>query len=71
MSDELLVEKLEALELQYAELNQQLGDPEVVADTRRYRKTAKAHSDLGANRRQVRRIQGPRSGNPGHALDAS
>ena len=47
MSDELLVEKLEALELQYAELNQQLGDPEVVADTRRYRKTAKAHSDLG------------------------
>ena len=47
MSDELLVEKLEALERRYAELNQELGDPEVVADTRRYRKTAKAHSDLG------------------------
>ena len=33
--------------MRYAELNQELGDPEVVADPRRYRKTAKAHSDLG------------------------
>ena len=47
MNDDLLVEKLQALEQRYDELTGELGDPEVVADNRRYQKTAKAHSDLG------------------------
>ena len=46
MNDELLVEKLATLEQRYEELTSELGDPEVVADNRRYQKTAKAHSEL-------------------------
>ena len=47
MNDDLLVEKLQALEQRYDELTGELADPEVVADHRRYQKTAKAHSELG------------------------
>ncbi len=47
MNDDLLVEKLQALEQRYDELTSELGEPEVVADNRRYQKTAKAHSELG------------------------
>ena len=46
MNDELLIEKLATLEQRYEELTSELGDPEVVADNRRYQKTAKAHSEL-------------------------
>ena len=47
MNEELLIEKLTALEQRYHDLTAELGDPEVVADTNRYGKTAKAHSELG------------------------
>jgi peptide chain release factor 1 len=38
--------KLDQLEAQFDELTRQLSDPAVVADNARYRKLAKAHSDL-------------------------
>jgi peptide chain release factor 1 len=43
----LLVDKLRTVEARYDELTQQLADPEVVSDSKRYQKTAKAHADLG------------------------
>ena len=47
MSETLLIEKLESLEQRYEEVTVELGDPAVVADNQRYRKTAKVHSELG------------------------
>ena len=47
MSETLLIEKLESLEQRYKEVTAELGDPAVVADNQRYRKTAKVHSELG------------------------
>ena len=47
MNEELLIEKLTSLEQRYQELTEELGNPEVVADNRRYQKTAKVHSELG------------------------
>ena len=43
----LLIEKLRNVEARYEELNQLLAEPEVVSDSKRYQKTAKAHSDIG------------------------
>src|SRR6266704_325180 len=43
----LLIEKLRNVEARYEELNQLLAEPEVVSDSKKYQKTAKAHSDLG------------------------
>jgi peptide chain release factor 1 len=42
----LLIEKLDSVEARYEDLNRQLADPELVGDSKRYQKTAKAHSDL-------------------------
>src|SRR5215470_11334096 len=42
----LLIDKLRTVETRYEELNQQLADPEVVSDSKRYQKTAKAHAEL-------------------------
>ena len=44
---ELLVDRLRTTETRYEELNQQLANPETVSDSKKYQKTAKAHSDLG------------------------
>ena len=41
-----LIDKLRSVEARYEELNQQLATPEVVSDSKRYQKAAKAHSDL-------------------------
>ena len=38
--------KLEQLEAQFDEMTLQVSDPAVIADNARYRKLAKAHSDL-------------------------
>jgi peptide chain release factor 1 len=43
----LFIDKLRSVEAKYDELNQQLADPEVVSDSKRYQKTAKAHAELG------------------------
>jgi peptide chain release factor 1 len=43
----LLIEKLKNVEARYEELNQLLANPETVADSKKYQKTAKAHSELG------------------------
>jgi peptide chain release factor 1 len=43
----LIIDRLESVEARYEELNQTLADPGVVADSKRYQKTAKMHSDLG------------------------
>ena len=41
-----MFERLEQIESKYEELNQALASPEIVSDSQRYQKTAKAHSDL-------------------------
>jgi peptide chain release factor 1 len=41
-----MFERLEQLEAKYAELERSLASPEVINDSARYQKTAKAHSDL-------------------------
>jgi peptide chain release factor 1 len=46
MSLEQLTGKLQTAEARYQELTAQMADPEVVSDTRRYQKAAKAHSEL-------------------------
>jgi len=40
--------KLEEIERSFADLERELGAPEVLADQERYRKVAKSHADLGA-----------------------
>src|SRR5215467_15115997 len=47
MIPNLLLEKLRGVETRYEELNHQLASSEVVADSKRYQKIAKSHSDLG------------------------
>jgi peptide chain release factor 1 len=46
MTQNPLIDKLRSVEARYEELNQQLALPEVVSDSKRYQKAAKAHSDL-------------------------
>jgi peptide chain release factor 1 len=46
VSSNLILEKLRSVEARYEELNSTLADPEVVSDSKRYQKTAKAHSEL-------------------------
>jgi peptide chain release factor 1 len=41
-----MFERLEQIEAKYDELTQALASPEIVADSARYQRTAKAHSDL-------------------------
>jgi len=43
-----MFERLEQLEIKYEELNRALASPEVMQDSARYQKTAKAHSELAA-----------------------
>src|SRR6187549_819620 len=43
--DPLLEDKLRTIEGRYDELNLQMADPEVAADSKRYQKIAKSHSD--------------------------
>jgi peptide chain release factor 1 len=43
----LLIEKLRNVEARYEELNHLLAAPETVSDSKKYQKTAKAHSELG------------------------
>jgi peptide chain release factor 1 len=41
-----MFERIEHIETKYEELNQALASPEIVSDSQRYQKTAKAHSEL-------------------------
>src|SRR5580698_9377369 len=41
-----MFERLEQLESKYEELNQALASPDIVSDSQRYQKTAKAHSEI-------------------------
>jgi peptide chain release factor 1 len=43
-----LFEKLDQIEARYDELTQQLSSPEVLADSARFQKLARAHAELGA-----------------------
>ena len=43
----LLLDRLRTVEARYDDLTQQLADPVVVSDSKRYQKTAKAHAELG------------------------
>ncbi len=54
-----MIEKLAGLESTYEDLEKQLADPTIFDDQERYRKVAKAHSDLGAivvNYREYKRL---------------
>ena len=48
MNEDLLIEKLASIEKRYDALTEQLGDPGLIADQRRYLEVARAHSELGA-----------------------
>jgi len=41
-----MFERLEQIESKYEELNRALASPEIISDSQRYQKTAKAHSEL-------------------------
>ena len=41
-----MFERLDQIEAKYDELTQALATPEVISDSARYQKTAKAHSEL-------------------------
>ncbi len=41
-----MFERLAQIESKYEELNRALASPEIVSDSQRYQKTAKAHSEL-------------------------
>ncbi|HVP51092.1 MAG TPA: PCRF domain-containing protein, partial [Terriglobales bacterium] len=41
-----MFERLDQIESKYDELTQALATPEVISDSQRYQKTAKAHSEL-------------------------
>ena len=43
----LLIDKLRTVEARYDEMTNQLADPEIVSDSKRYQKVAKAHAELG------------------------
>ncbi len=43
----LLIDRLRTVEARYDELTNQLANPEVVSDSKRYQKTAKSHAELG------------------------
>ncbi|MDR1171822.1 MAG: peptide chain release factor 1 [Bacteroidales bacterium] len=47
MANSIILEKLEAIKLRYEEIGQQITDPEVVADMKRYVKLNKEYRDLG------------------------
>jgi peptide chain release factor 1 len=46
MSNGMMFQKLDHIEAKYEELTQQLSSPEVLADSSRYQKLAKTHSEL-------------------------
>jgi peptide chain release factor 1 len=43
----LLMDRLRTVEARYDELTNELANPEVVSDSKRYQKTAKSHAELG------------------------
>jgi peptide chain release factor 1 len=43
----LLIDRLRTVEARYDELTNELANPEVVSDSKRYQKTAKSHAELG------------------------
>lgn len=47
MNEDLLIEKLSSIEGRYNSLTEEMGDPQLIADTKRYRETARIHSELG------------------------
>jgi peptide chain release factor 1 len=44
----VMFERLEQIESKYEELNRALASPEIISDSARYQKTAKAHSELAS-----------------------
>jgi peptide chain release factor 1 len=44
---DLLIDRLRSVEARYNELTEELATPEVMSDSKRYQKTAKAHSEFG------------------------
>ena len=55
-----LFEKLDQIESRYDEMTRELSSPEVHADSARYQKLAKSHSEARRHRRQIPRMEGNR-----------
>ena len=53
-----MFERLDQIEARYDELTQALASPEIMNDSAKYQKTAKAHSEIQSYRRAIPRIQG-------------
>jgi peptide chain release factor 1 len=58
MLDDLLIRRLRNVEGRYEELNRLLAEPETVSDSKKYRETAKSHSELGEIVSKFREYQG-------------
>ncbi len=57
-----MFDRLEQTEARYEELTQALASPDIMNDSAKYQKTAKAHSDLHPRGREIPRIQGAEEG---------
>ena len=53
-----MFERLEQIESKYEELNQALASPDIVSDSQRYQKTAKAHSEIAPVVEKYREFKG-------------
>ena len=54
-----MFERLDQIEARYEELTQALASPEIMNDSAKYQKTAKAHSEISSDRRKISRVQRP------------
>src|SRR3989475_6421471 len=57
-----MFERLDQIEARYEELNQALASPEIVTDSAKYQKTAKAHSEIAAIVEKYREYKDLRKG---------
>ena len=48
-----MFDHLENIETKYNELTQALASPEIVSDSARYQKTAKAHSEIAPSSKNI------------------
>ena len=57
-----MFERLAQIETKYEELNRALASPEIVSDSQRYQKTAKAHSEIAPIVEKYREYNWARNG---------
>ena len=57
-----MFERLDQIEARYEELTQALSSPEIMSDSARFQKTAKAHSEISAVVEKYREFKDLRKG---------